>query len=124
MAPPTPLYAVPTCDCPKLPANFAVAPYEPEAIAVERCPRPRSIFRGGSLTEDGWRHCRHVYYRLTEKVDAPIGRILDALDEAGSAGNTAVIFASDHGDGMGGHRWKRHLGFTSTVPLRSVFRAP
>jgi arylsulfatase A-like enzyme len=102
-----PVEDVPTPQCPNLPANFLTAPYESEAVAAERCPRPRSIFRGGSLTEDDWRHYRHAYYRLIEKVDAEIGRILEALDANGLTEDTVVIFTSDHGDGMGAHRWNQ-----------------
>jgi arylsulfatase A-like enzyme len=36
-------------------------------------------------------------------VDTHVGRILAALEEADLAGNTAVVFTSDHGDMMGSH---------------------
>jgi len=97
----------PIADCPNLPPNFLPPAYEAEAVAAERTPRPRSIFRGGSLTEDEWRLYRHVYFRLTEKVDAEIGRILAALRSSGLEEETLVIFSSDHGDGMGAHRWNQ-----------------
>ena len=102
-----PIEDVPTEQCPNLPANFQLPAYEPEAVAAERTPRPRSIFRGGSLTEDEWRHYRHIYYRLTEKVDAEIGRVLDAVKANGLEEETLVIFSSDHGDGVGAHRWNQ-----------------
>ena len=102
-----PVEDVPTDLCPNLPANFLPPPYEAEAVAAERTPRPRSIFRGGSLTEDEWRHYRHVYHRLTERVDAEIGRILEAVRARALREDTLVIFSSDHGDGMGAHRWNQ-----------------
>jgi choline-sulfatase len=37
-------------------------------------------------------------------VDAEVGRVLDALEDSTFAKNTAVIFAADHGEGMGNHR--------------------
>ena len=42
-----------------------------------------------------------AYYGLTSFMDANIGRILDAVDAAGLAGTTRIIYVSDHGDNMG-----------------------
>lgn len=36
-------------------------------------------------------------------IDDWVGRILDTLEKSGKAGNTVVIFMSDHGDYMGDH---------------------
>jgi arylsulfatase A-like enzyme len=44
-----------------------------------------------------------MYYRVITHMDEQIGRILVALDEAGMAQNTIVIFSSDHGLGVGSH---------------------
>jgi len=43
------------------------------------------------------------YYAATMEVDHHIGRVLDALDELGLAGDTLVIFTSDHGDMLCDH---------------------
>lgn len=43
------------------------------------------------------------YYGLITHMDEQIGRILQTLQAQGLAGNTIVIFASDHGLGMGSH---------------------
>ena len=48
-------------------------------------------------------HC-WAYCKLTEKVDAEIAKILDALKESGDADNTVIIFTSDHGDMDSAHR--------------------
>ena len=92
--------------CPNLPSNYAIPPYEPEAIRVEQAARPR-IWRAPGFTDDDWRRYRHAYYRLVEKVDAEIGRILAALRDEGLVEDTLVIFSSDHGDGLGAHRWNQ-----------------
>jgi len=44
------------------------------------------------------RHFMDFYYYLAEKVDAQIGKVLEALDESGQAENTIVVFTSDHGE--------------------------
>jgi len=41
------------------------------------------------------------YYGLTTWVDDTVGRMLGALDAAGLAENTVVIFTADHGDNLG-----------------------
>lgn len=44
-----------------------------------------------------------MYHRLTESVDAQIGRVLTALKNAGLEENTIIVFTSDHGDMNGSH---------------------
>ena len=49
------------------------------------------------------------YYGHISAVDAEFGRLLEKLDQTGQAGNTIVVYTSDHGDMMGsqGHGGKR-----------------
>jgi arylsulfatase A-like enzyme len=49
-----------------------------------------------------WRHYAYDYYRMVERVDADVGRILDALDERDD--ETLIVFTTDHGEGLGRHR--------------------
>ena len=48
-----------------------------------------------------WRYYIWSYYRHVEMVDAELGRIIDALDDSEFSSNTAIVFTSDHGDGLG-----------------------
>jgi arylsulfatase A-like enzyme len=89
-------------DCPNLPPNHPRQPQEPEAIAHWRAGNPGRS-RAAAYDPDRWRQFRHAYYRLAEYVDGQIGRILDAIDQAGRAKDTVVIFSSDHGDMAGAH---------------------
>ncbi len=43
------------------------------------------------------------YYGLVSHMDEQIGRILKALDETGERDNTIIVYAADHGLGMGSH---------------------
>jgi arylsulfatase A-like enzyme len=54
-------------------------------------------------TEQQWREYLWVYYRLCEISDGEAGRVLAALDQAGLASNTVIVFTSDHGEMMGSH---------------------
>ena len=97
---------VPTEDCPNLPANFAIPPFEPDAIRFEQAQQPL-IYPTVNYSDEEWRHLRHAYFRLIEKVDAEIGKILDTVRDLGLDENTLIIFSSDHGDGHGSHHWNQ-----------------
>jgi len=91
--------------CPPVPANFDVPPLEPECI-TEQYLKAR-MFRYHARHDwsaEQWRRHRWAYCRLTEMVDAHIGRVLDALRSAGLEENTVVVFTSDHGDLDAAHR--------------------
>ena len=91
--------------CPPLPANHAVPALEPEGITTSYV--KRRMFRHYARTRwsaDMWRLHRWAYCRLTEMVDAHVGKVLDALRDAGLEGNTLVVFTSDHGDHDASHK--------------------
>ncbi len=52
--------------------------------------------------EAHWRNYAYDYYRMIERVDADVGRMLDAIEDRDD--ETLVIFTSDHGEGLGRHR--------------------
>jgi len=44
-----------------------------------------------------------MYLRLTESVDAQIGRVIKALEQSGMMDNTIIVLTADHGDMQGAH---------------------
>lgn len=107
---------------PPLPANFNPPADEPEFLAEKR----KMDHYGDELllaqpyTEADWRAYLHHYYRFTERVDAEIGKIREALHTSKLADNTLVVFLSDHGDGAASHRWAAKLSLydeVATVPF-------
>lgn len=89
-----------------LPANYARNPYDADVIAYEKSLN-YNAYPTSSYTPEDWRRYRTYYYKLVEKVDAEIGKILDEIDRQNLWRNTIVIFTSDHGDGNGAHQWNQ-----------------
>ncbi len=52
---------------------------------------------------DVWGRYRAVYRHHMQVADRQIGTVLEALDDAGLAGSTVVLFTSDHGDHDAAH---------------------
>ncbi len=78
------------------------------------------MFPVGDFDDAKWRQYIWAYYRLIEKVDAHIGKILATLRKTGQQQDTLVVFTSDHGDCHGAHRWNQKTVFydeSARVPL-------
>lgn len=54
-------------------------------------------------SETELREARAAYYAMITLVDAEVGRVLDALTEAGELDDTLVVYTSDHGEMLGDH---------------------
>ncbi|MGI9435961.1 MAG: choline-sulfatase [Geminicoccaceae bacterium] len=54
-----------------------------------------------TVTDDVVRRMRHGYYASISYIDSKVDALMSALEKAGLADETIVIFASDHGDMMG-----------------------
>lgn len=99
-------------DClPPLPDNFEPAADEPEFLQQcrNRGHYGNEISMTHHFTAESWRNYIFHYYRMTERVDREIGKVLDALEYMGIEENTLVLFTSDHGDGCASHRWAAKL---------------
>jgi choline-sulfatase len=107
---------------PPLPDNYAVPEREPEIITTEIIDKEQ-VFRGyarRTFTDEQWRLHRWAYARLTERMDAEIGKVLQAVREAGEEENTVIVFSSDHGDMDAAHRLEHKSMFyeeSANVPF-------
>ena len=50
------------------------------------------------LSSEQLRAARHGYYAAMSYMDAQLGRVIAALDDAGLAENTIIVFWGDHGE--------------------------
>jgi choline-sulfatase len=85
-----------------LPANFD-DPLEGNEPLVYRRMREQIMKKYGS-DEQSIRKLIARYWGLVTEVDTCVGGILNTLEKLGLADNTIVVYTSDHGDMMGGHR--------------------
>lgn len=54
-----------------------------------------------ALEPGDWREIAAVYHGMISRVDAQLGRVLDAVDRAGQRGRTVTTFFTDHGEYLG-----------------------
>lgn len=90
-------------DCPQLPYNASIPAYYPEAVLLNRKFDPRS-YPTENYTDDDWRRYLHAYYRLIERVDHEILRLINELKKNDLYDDSVILFVSDHGDGAAAHR--------------------
>jgi N-acetylgalactosamine-6-sulfatase len=90
------------------------APLNPTAAQME----PFKNFSWG-----GHRSAETIYFAAVNDVDQQVGRVLDALEELGLAGNTLVIFSSDNGPEDIHLPEAGHSGVGSAGPFRGRKRS-
>ena len=84
-----------------LPPNYSDVP-DPYADAWQRLP---------PNYREHVREWMRVYYAQVASLDRNLGRLLDAVDQAGLAENTIFVFTSDHGEMFGAHGRQAKLIF-------------
>jgi len=85
-----------------LPASFPGP--RPRTIAAHRAYVEDSKVFYGDLpldNEAAWRRYQNYYFNCLRDVDTQIGAITAALDRSGAAGETMMVFSSDHGEMAG-----------------------
>jgi choline-sulfatase len=91
--------------------------------AIERFRADRDILE--PLPEERIRVARAAYYAMTEYVDRRMGTVLEALDRAGLAEDTLVVYASDHGEMAGEHGcWWKSTYYEGSAGVPLIARLP
>jgi len=74
-----------------------------------------------------WAYQRYIkdYLRVVQSIDDNVGRMLDALDQAGLSENTLVVYTSDQGFFLGDHGWydKRFM-YEESLRMPFILRYP
>ena len=85
--------------------RMALPPRVPAASLGHGKPVMQALIRQrqnlGHHTEAWWDELRATYYGMCARVDAQVGRIVQALKRVGMYDDTALFFFSDHGDYTG-----------------------
>ena len=99
-------------------------PGQPEIIRVEQRGH-WGIYPYADRSPEDFRRLRWAYFRLIEKVDREIGRVLEGLSDCGLQDDTVVVLSSDHGDAHGAHRWNQKSAlFEEIIRVPLIIRAP
>lgn len=77
------------------------------------------------IAEEQQRICRAAYYGLCTFLDEQVGRVLAALERSGQAGNTRIIYVSDHGEMLGEHGlWWKCAMYEGSVGVPLIAAGP
>ena len=77
------------------------------------------------VSDDEIRNARRAYYANTSFVDAKIGKLVQALDEAEMLDNTIIIVTGDHGDMLGERGlWYKMTWFDHSVRVPLIIAGP
>lgn len=120
------------------PSGRFAAMYDPSSI--KEWPGFRETFEGkpyiqkqqllnwgiDRFTWEDWAPIVARYYGIISQLDEAIGVVLHALEEAGAADNTIVIFTADHGDMCGSHRMmdKHYVLYDDVLRVPLMIRWP
>jgi arylsulfatase A-like enzyme len=112
----------------ELPENFDDDLFTKPAVHRQWLYEQQHTLYGQIDRDDKRSWLRHLdyYWRLHQEGDKNLGAILDALDAAGRADDTAVVFTSDHGDMCGSHglRSKGPFVYEEIMRVPLYVRAP
>jgi choline-sulfatase len=102
----------PASQCPPRRADWQTPENETDIMRLmRRSYQATPTFPVGDYGEAKWRAYIWAYYRMIEKVDALIGRVLETVRQAGLEERTVVVFSADHGDCQGAHGWNQKTAF-------------
>ncbi|MDW4499335.1 sulfatase-like hydrolase/transferase [Sulfitobacter sp. D35] len=66
-----------------------------------------------------------AYFGMVSKMDALVGQVLEALSACGFADETAVLYASDHGDNLGNRgMWGKSVMFEDSLGIPMILAGP
>lgn len=108
-------------ELPPLKENFGIPQNETDIISfMRKSYQAHRLFPVGDYTSHDWRRLIWGYYRLIERADEFVGKVVNAVYESGQEEKTVIVFLADHGDCAGSHHWNQKTVFydeSARVPL-------
>ncbi len=115
------LFSVDKIPVPKVPAGHREAGPRQAFLSREEYPD----YKHAEMTDAFIKDAIRAYLAATSFMDAQVGRVIDALDQAGLRDNTIIVFLSDHGYHLGDHDlWHKRSLFEKAVRVPLVIAAP
>ena len=75
--------------------------------------------------DDGRRAARAAYFGLCSFLDHNVGKVVDALEAAGLAGTTRILYTSDHGEMLGNHGfWAKSAMYEEAAAIPMILAGP
>jgi choline-sulfatase len=85
----------------------------------------KGISRSKSVTKDFIKDCRAKYYGNVTLIDEKVGELINILEENQLLDNTWIIYTSDHGEQLGGHKlFMKFVFYRSSVQIPLIIRPP
>jgi arylsulfatase A-like enzyme len=79
----------------------------------------------GANNIDRWKHFIHGYYACTSFADWNVGRVIDAVEKNGYAGNTIIVLFSDNGFHLGTkNHWEKNTLWDASAIVPLIIRIP
>jgi len=109
------------------------APHFPHNSAPEEMQAlfsPEDIVLRGNVTDEFEESARIEaagYYAHIAAMDAAIGKLRDAIEQAGIADDTIFVFTSDHGEMMGSQGWRpkqKQVAWAESVKIPFLLQYP
>ena len=102
--------------------DFAVSGRDPMMKKSQIRIENNGLFKGRFKT---WDNFIKSHYRSAQSIDDSVGRMLDALEEAGIAEDTVFVYSSDHGYSLGDHGFmEKHFAFEEVMRIPFMIRWP
>ena len=85
----------------------------------------KGVSRSRSVTKEFIQECRAKYYGNVTLIDEKVGELVKLLEKKDLLENTWIIYTSDHGEQLGGHRlFMKFVFYRSSVQVPLIIRPP
>jgi arylsulfatase len=112
--------------------------YDPDTIEVKdeemrRPDRPippyslvsKGVSRSNKVTKEFIQDCRAKYYGNVTLIDEKVGELVKVLEDNDLLDDTWIIYTSDHGEQLGGHKlFMKFVFYRSSVQVPLIIRPP